>query len=1220
MARTEYGTTWWGEKWLDALTGIDEENRIPRGKSYANTGKVSSFKVNEKTGEITARVAGHYDPFYRVKISMPAITKRQLASLMDKISSSQLVLSKLSARELDPEIMTLAEECGIKLFPETWEDLHMECSCPDYAVPCKHLAAVIYRLSQEIDANPFIIFTLHGIDLIAELDRRGISIERAAKAELPSWSELMGSGVLAEEGHEVPGDWLKQLSDLTFRNVEFDASAFTALLNEQPAGYIRGDLRALMESVLKSAAKLAKSQLTNISEHSAPCLSQETHDSFLTVNSWGQAVPGDALTWEEFDPLTGKRAKCAVDAVRKNGSVCRLHEMFSGYLNSHRLSQSPEEVEALYYIWVIATKLTMASAVMPRIYEPESGIFNVCWIPAVTNEAVGEIVEQVGRLIYKLDKPYLEILRKPENISPLALGQVVLGIFVTSYVATAFKTSQKRIMNPPLEETVLFAETFGDEDDDPAATEVKLRLAEWLSPLELPSGKLQPILTVRDLTEEFEKEGKAKEAEQAAYTPLSLAFGFALKHRGDTGLDDKYVGMSTVFEDDRYQAVRFEAMRCAARLTKYCPKLNDLLREQGPDTTLTMQMVAPLMFESLPALRLLGVQVILPRSLRNLLRPETKFAVDLKEKPAEGSGFLNLMELLDFDWEIAAGDTKISRAEFAALCNKAGQVVRFHDSFMYVDEKAIARIKKRLEGQSGQMTPMQAMRAALSGSLDHYGVVLSHRLKETIENLLKDDDISLPKDLHATLRPYQERGYRWMMRNFRIGLGSILADDMGLGKTLQVITVLEELRERGTLAKEPALVVVPTTLITNWMREIARFAPKLKAHLYYGTYRNLKYGKAHLILTTYGTMRSKTSLDALKKLSFSVLVLDEAQAIKNHATSTARSVRQLKRRNCIAMSGTPVENRLEEYWSIMEAANPGLLGSVTSFRSEYAKPIELDHDQEAASHFLKLTAPFIMRRLKTDKSVIGDLPEKISSDEYCILTKEQAALYKARVSRDLKRIQTENSQFARQAMVIQLILQLKQICNSPVQYEEKSSFNKPEDSGKMQRLFEILDSMQESGRKTLIFTQFKTMGNLLQKWIGERYGRQPQFLHGGVSVAEPQKMVDRFQNDRAETVMVLSIKAAGTGLNLTAASAVVHYDLWWNPAVESQATDRAFRIGQKQNVNVYRLICANSFEEKINEMIESKKALAELTVASGENWIGDLTNDEMTEIFSLTED
>ena len=675
--------------------------------------------------------------------------------------------------------------------------------------------------------------------------------------------------------------------------------------------------------------------------------------------------------------------------------------------------------------------------------------------------------------------------------------------------------------------------------------------------------------------------------------------------------------MKRILADPAFKPVRFDAMRTAARLSNHCAELTDLLRKGSETTLVTMQELTPLLFKAIPQLRLLGVKVILPKSLRKLLAPQATMQIDLAENWDVSQGFMGLMDLLDFDWKVAVGGEAISCEELKALSAMAGRVVRFHDSFMFVDEKELTRIRNRIEAQKQGLTKMAILRAALTGDMDSSPVQLTEAVRTALQRLLKETDTPIPATVKATLRPYQERGYRWMMRNVRIGIGSILADDMGLGKTLQVITLLEGLRTRRELKGKPALIVVPTSLITNWQRETARFAPKLKLHVYYGPGRALPGEKetVHAVLTTYGTLRS--SVNTLAERAWRLLILDEAQAVKNYRTSTFKSVRTVKADGVVAMSGTPVENRLMEYWSIMEATNPGLLGSATGFKNTFAQPIEIEHDEETAEQFKRVTAPFILRRLKTDKAIAPELPQKISTDEYCTLTKEQALLYDKVVKKSLEQINDGMSPMERRAMVLTLMMKLKQICNAPAQYAKDGSYASAEYSGKMQRLFGILEDLEAAGRKVLIFTQFREMGKLLQKWIGEKTGSTPKFIHGGVAQKERQAIVDSFQTNRSDKVLILSLKAAGTGLNLTAATAIIHYDLWWNPAVENQATDRAYRIGQKSSVNVYRFISAETFEEKINTMIESKKALAEMTVETGENWIGDLSKNELQEIFTL---
>lgn len=534
-----------------------------------------------------------------------------------------------------------------------------------------------------------------------------------------------------------------------------------------------------------------------------------------------------------------------------------------------------------------------------------------------------------------------------------------------------------------------------------------------------------------------------------------------------------------------------------------------------------------------------------------------------------------------------------------------------------MSENDLRKLEKTLASQR-EMTPAKMLQVALAREYKGAKVELTPEVKKLIAEWTTLKDVPVPKGINAQLRPYQERGYAWMYHNMRLGFGCILADDMGLGKTLQVITFLQKLKDENQLEQKPALVVAPTGLLANWQAELQRFAPSLSVFLYHGAKRNMNQFSYDILLTSYGLVRS--DVDLLKKRKWWVVVIDEAQNIKNNDTAQSKAVRSLKADVHIAMSGTPVENRLTEYWSIMDFANKGYLGTIKSFKEEYVNPIQDYGDVACADRFRRITSPMMMRRLKTDKTIINDLPDKIEQDEFAMLTPQQAALYKKVLEESMKVIEgfdeSDNKQlFERQGIILQMMLALKQVCNHPTQYLKDGQFV-PSLSGKTEMLLDLIDSIVESGEKVLVFTQFKEMGDMLQRFIEERIGVQPMFLHGGCSIKQRKEMVDRFQqNKRSDRVFILSLKAAGTGLNLTAATHVVHYDLWWNPAVEAQATDRAYRIGQKKNVVVHRFITQNTFEERINDMINNKRTLAEMTVSTGENWIGKLSNKELKEIF-----
>ena len=519
-----------------------------------------------------------------------------------------------------------------------------------------------------------------------------------------------------------------------------------------------------------------------------------------------------------------------------------------------------------------------------------------------------------------------------------------------------------------------------------------------------------------------------------------------------------------------------------------------------------------------------------------------------------------------------------------------------------------------------KIKPGELLQAALCGEYKGAPVELTDEVRELIRQFTSQSVIPLPKSINAQLRPYQERGFSWMYRNMKIGFGSIIADDMGLGKTLQVITLLAKMKEEGAMDKKQALVVVPTGLLHNWQSEVKRFAPQLTTGVYHGTARDLKDDdckNADIILSTYGVVRSDA--DILKKQKWQVLVIDEAQNIKNSDTAQSKAIHSIPANCHIAMSGTPVENRLSEFWSIIDFTNKGYLGSAKDFSDSYAKPIQKYGDSRVAERFRKVTAPFLMRRLKTDKSIISDLPDKIERNELASLTPEQAALYQETVNKCMAVIESmegEDSQtlFKRQGLILQMMLALKQICNHPTQYLKDNRMDTTL-SGKTVMLLDMLRSIIDADEKVLIFTQFREMGDLLQHFIRTTLDEEPMFYHGGCSLKQRQEMVDRFQDNRNDRIFILSLKAAGTGLNLTAATHVIHYDLWWNPAVEAQATDRAYRIGQHKNVQVHRFITQNTFEERIDAMIQEKKHLADLTVSTGESWIGKLSNKELHEIF-----
>ncbi|XRQ03935.1 DEAD/DEAH box helicase [Actinomadura welshii] len=591
---------------------------------------------------------------------------------------------------------------------------------------------------------------------------------------------------------------------------------------------------------------------------------------------------------------------------------------------------------------------------------------------------------------------------------------------------------------------------------------------------------------------------------------------------------------------------------------------------------------------------------------------------------AAASGF-DMKAMVDFRWDLAIGDESIDEAELEELARLKTPLVRLRGQWVELDERQLeAALDFLRRPRHGRMTAAEAVRAVIHADeedLPLTGVEADGALGDLLsgEADRRLTPMGSPDELDAELRPYQERGLAWLTFMNDLGLGALLADDMGLGKTISVLSLLLHEREAGA-RPGPTLAILPMSLVGNWQREAARFTPKLRVHVHHGTGRHRGDGLAEavagadLVLTTYGT--AARDAETLARIEWERVLCDEAQALKNSGTRQARAVRSIPARTRIALTGTPVENHLTELWSIMEFANPGLLGPRSAFRRRFAIPIEREGDEQAALALKRATQPFVLRRLKTDKSIISDLPEKQEIKVYCNLTTEQASLYQATVDDMLRQI-AEADETKRRGLVLATMAKLKQVCNHPAQLLKDGS-RLPGRSGKLERLEEICAEVLEQGEKALVFTQYAEFGSMLQPYLAARLERPVLWLHGGTSKQARDDLVQRFQDDGEPAIFLLSLKAAGTGLTLTAANHVVHVDRWWNPAVEDQATDRAFRIGQTRNVQVRKFICVGTMEERVDEMIERKKALAESIVGTGEDWLTELSVAELRDVLRLS--
>ena len=693
-------------------------------------------------------------------------------------------------------------------------------------------------------------------------------------------------------------------------------------------------------------------------------------------------------------------------------------------------------------------------------------------------------------------------------------------------------------------------------------------------------------------------------------------------------------------------------------------RIESALSEAHPvGIALTTEQAAQFLREDRKVLEESGFDIVVPPWWgKRSSRLGVRLQIDTPDEPAAGdsadagSARLGLDSLVRFRWQLAVGDQPLTAEELRQIAESSAPLVRVADRWVEKAE-ALAQAAAVVEDEdTGEVTLRDAIRLAqgvqVPGVTDTGLPVLGLDARGWVGRVLglgsnqepqRPDMIEQPSTFKGELRPYQKTGLGWLAFLEQFGFGACLADDMGLGKTIQLIALLLHERERAGVVPDTTLLVVPTSLIRNWAREIERFGPSLTYHVHHGPQRLtgeafVETAARHdVVITTYAIVARDR--ETIGSRSWWRVVLDEAQFIKNPPTQQASAIRDLRAERRVALTGTPVENRLTELWSIMEFCNPGHLGPAGDFRRRCAVPIERHRDAEKAESLRRLVHPFILRRLKTDPKVIADLPACTETKEYATLTPRQAGLYQL-VVEDLLSNVDEVAGMQRRGRVLATLTRLKQICNHPAQLPDAAvavlqraagsgGVAAPADvvqplsarSGKCKRLMEMLEEILAAGDSALVFTQYRRMGDLLSTMIRQDLDIDAPFMHGGTSPARRQEMIDRFQErDGSMPIFILSLKTGGIGLNLTAANHVFHFDRWWNPAVENQATDRAYRIGQTRPVQVHKFVCVGTLEERIDQMIERKTALADNVISSGEQWLTELNTDRLEEILRLRAD
>ena len=1188
LLKRKFGKTWWGSAWVDALERIDyDTNRLPRGRRYARNGSVREIEI--KDGDVFAKVQGSRPSPYRIIIHLKKFNKQEVETIKESIASNPAISSELSIGRLPEAFLEILDNNHVNVLPKRWKEIEASCSCPDWANPCKHLASVYYIIGNEIDKDPFILFNLHGIETDVLTKSAGITVTNEKEAQ-----ELFVPMSAAEADERK----LDRIPDLSFHPVDIDS--LVSLLPSSPLFYPDGDFRKVLLQAYRNAAHAVEE--LNIVED-IPSLDGVNFCLIFSEKRTKRATHLDQVVepfvYPHHDYFPGgKSATTAIPVLsEQKAAIKKIAGTFLGLgdlvelLLQLPLSTPAESVTPSFRFLnaasSVALSLISSSSFMPDVKIREDGSFTIRYIPLLNDDKIKDVMTYLESLM-----PINIGFRKEDKGLLTRKGAYeVVSLFITHIVQThAGVVARDKIADAFLAGSTYVPDGFNEK-------QTAKSVSHWLERLSARSRDFSPVIRI-----ETDKKGGFRvhidvENKKDPMAPI-------------IHLSDLFLDAGTIFSVPA-RIVRADVTRQIAIAGEYMPVLMRILNRKGKESLpMDSAEMAEFMLQTSGILNLLGIRVVIPRELKHLAVPRILLRATSK---AKGVSYLSLEKLLDFSWEIALGDVTVSKAEYLRLVNSAKGIVSFKNQYVLLTPEETKAVIDKLNSPLPRLSAMEVIRSAFTGEMNGTLFRPDDALRKVLDDITTVEDVRTPAALTAGLRPYQERGFRWLYSNATKGFGSCIADDMGLGKTIQVISLMLKLKEENRL-QHSALVVCPTTLIGNWQKECERFAPTLKVAIYHGNKREFGNGQADAIITSYGTLRR--DIDLFSDHEWSLVVLDEAQNIKNPDTDQTRSVKALRAKSRVAMSGTPVENRLTELWSIFDFINPGYLGKVNGFQKRYAIPIERYRDAECIATLKRATTPFVLRRLKTDRNIIADLPEKIAFDEYCNLTKEQASLYKETVDGTMDEIEKSDG-IERRGLIFKLITSLKQICNHPVHYLKKGRPTR-ELSGKAERCLDILDKIAARKEKVLIFTQYVEMARLLAEMITGEMKQDTLLLHGGLTRTTRDMMVETFQTMDSHKILILSLKAGGTGLNLTAATNVIHYDLWWNPAVETQATDRTYRIGQTRNVTVHRLITLGTFEEKIDEMMKSKRELAELTVASAEKRITELSSGELREMFSLS--
>ena len=1145
------------QKWINNIKKLDSKYELSHGAIYATDRSIQELAIDRN--EVRAKVQGVPGNVYDVEIKFREFDDRDKESVLKLIKANPFIYSKFFKRQISEELI----HSDVNLFPDSLDDFEMSCTCGKGPF-CKHEAAVFHKISNEMAKNPFLLLSLRGVDF---------------------------SEMTAHKSHDI-----KSIS-----NLMNDESAY--VLNDS------GDINYLvrMNFLLEDFPSFYPSNSVNFNEIICDTLASmsrciyQIHNSRVKNEFQELIFLGNALRDFEFfksktkidimDAFEGKwECPQRWDGVNigLNGNY-EISKIRTGHFTNNFFKSNLkyplfaflaeiDQVDLAFYcddiiflhdLYMFTSKLINMNALVPEFFRLDNGEYHVRWVPSFEKSIYDEL-----EYFYMTCPRKLLTFRQGEVSSENQVNALISLIFegFCQYYINSFIPRNLASFKNDAYFRLFFVKS---QDLSNYSNGKEMEIDEWISVLFLNQNDYEYVLNTEQVEYHF---------------LLKLKIRMNGKIHDFTDIVD--LGCNDI-------------IRNVSVIHNIFSKSNLSLSFLN-GKTMNIRQYSYFMDNIAPVLRECGIEVNLPGEFRNA--HDAKLVLNVNSSQPTSS--LTLNDLVDFDWKVAIGDETFSLEDFESFSSSFRGLVKVKDRYVLLDEGNLNRLREDIAS-----IPETEDKSEIIGyllTIDEDNVKMDGKLEDLVNAMRNVRNVNVPETLNGKLREYQETGFSWMVQNMQLGFGSILADDMGLGKTIQVLSVILHLKQTNRLNNEKVLIVAPTSILTNWAMEIEKFSPSLKVEIYHGPNRHIPERDYDVLLTSYGVLRK--DIEDFTKSKWFLIVADEAQNIKNPNSKKTKAVKAIKATHHIALSGTPIENHLSEYWSIFDFTNKGYLKSLKEFNKRFIKPIENQRDGEVLDEFKKITSPFIMRRLKTDRNIVRELPDKIINDVYCNLSIKQASMYDETLNQLINDV-VKSEGIQRKGLVLKLINSLKQICNHPSHFL-KIDEAKINESGKMEVLVNLLETILESDEKVLIFTQYVQMGKIMKRILEERFSQKVLFLHGGVHRNRRDRMIDEFQNGNVK-IFILSLKAGGTGLNLTAASNVIHYDLWWNPAVENQATDRAYRIGQSENVMVYRFITKGTLEERINQILLEKRELLDLAIGGDKLFITEMSNDELREMLDL---